>query len=121
MSPPPLCGEASIEVLLADPAKVAAVEPERVPGLLLEVAARRQALDALQAALVARALFGPTAEARKEDRLLKVEEAAERLGTTEGWLYRHSKRLPFVVRPGRGQLRFSLKSIDDYIRTGRGA
>jgi predicted DNA-binding transcriptional regulator AlpA len=49
------------------------------------------------------------------NRLLDVEEAAGRLGCSPSWLYRHSKRLPFVVRTGRS-LRFSSKGIDSFIR-----
>jgi predicted DNA-binding transcriptional regulator AlpA len=54
--------------------------------------------------------------ATEPNRLLDVEEAAGRLGCSPSWLYRHSKRLPFVVRTGRS-LRFSSKAIDYFIRS----
>jgi hypothetical protein len=39
-----------------------------------------------------------------------------RLGTTPDWLYRQAKRLPFTVRLGPRQLRFSSRGITRYIR-----
>ena len=51
-----------------------------------------------------------------DDRLLTVKEAAEKLGTTKDYLYRHSQDLPFTVRLGPRHLRFSLNGIDRYIR-----
>ena len=55
-----------------------------------------------------------------EDRLLTVEEAATKLGTSRDWLYRHADQLPFTVRVSR-HVRFSAQGIDRYIRvrTGR--
>jgi predicted DNA-binding transcriptional regulator AlpA len=50
------------------------------------------------------------------DRLLSVAEAAEKLSMTEDYLYRAAKRLPFTVRTGRKQLRFSLLGIEKYIK-----
>jgi predicted DNA-binding transcriptional regulator AlpA len=50
------------------------------------------------------------------DRLLTVAEAAEKLCMTEDYLYRTAKKLPFTVRTGRKQLRFSLAGIERYIK-----
>lgn len=55
-----------------------------------------------------------------EDRLLTVEEAAEKLGVSTDWVYRRSKTLPFVVRPSVGVVRFSLHGIEKYIRQRQG-
>jgi hypothetical protein len=49
------------------------------------------------------------------DRLL----TAERLGVTKDYLYRN-KNLPFAVRLGPGQLRFSAAGIDRYIKARMG-
>ena len=49
------------------------------------------------------------------DRLLTVHEASTKLGMTTDYLYRHADTLPFSVRTGPKQLRFSLKRIDRYI------
>ncbi len=51
----------------------------------------------------------------QEDRLLKVGEASQRLGTSQDYLYRHSKSFPFTVRMGR-RLFFSSHGISQYIR-----
>ena len=53
------------------------------------------------------------------DRLLTVEEAAQRLGVAPDWLYRRTTRLPFTVRLGR-TLRFSEVGITRWIRSRRG-
>ena len=52
---------------------------------------------------------------RQEDRLLTVAEASEKLSMTPDYLYRHADTLPFTVRIGAKQLRFSLKGIERYI------
>lgn len=54
------------------------------------------------------------------DRLLTVEEAAQQLGLSRDYLYRHAKTLPFTVRVGPRQLRFSLRGIERYIRQRAG-
>ena len=50
-----------------------------------------------------------------EDRLLNIEEAAERLKTSKDWLYRHWRKLPFTVQLSPKQLRFSAKGIERYL------
>ena len=62
-------------------------------------------------------VFGKTAGKTDNggDRLLTVAEAARKLACTKDYLYRNSRRLPFVVRNGR-QLRFSERGIERYIR-----
>jgi excisionase family DNA binding protein len=47
--------------------------------------------------------------------LIDIEEAANLLGVKEPWIYRRSKKLPFVVRLGR-KLKFSRQGIKQYIR-----
>ena len=48
--------------------------------------------------------------------LLTVAEAALRLKVSKGWLYRNAGALPFTVRLGEGQLRFSEAGIQAHIR-----
>lgn len=55
-----------------------------------------------------------------EDELLTVEETAGVLKTTTDWLYRHARQLPFTVRPGPGQVRFSKLGLQEYLRRKRG-
>lgn len=54
-----------------------------------------------------------------EDRLLDVVEAAQRLGTSQDYLYRQAKKLPFTVRIG-SRLRFSAHGIERFIRSRQG-
>jgi predicted DNA-binding transcriptional regulator AlpA len=50
-----------------------------------------------------------------EDRLLKIDEAADRLQMSKDWLYRNWKKLPFTVHLSQRNIRFSLKGIEEYI------
>jgi excisionase family DNA binding protein len=54
-----------------------------------------------------------------DDELLTVDEAARVLRTTTDWLYRHAEQLSFTVRPGPGQVRFSRKGLQDYLKRKR--
>ena len=94
-----------IEVLEA----VARTAPlEGLPELIAQV-------EALKARLYARLTSASPAPAAIRDRLLNVKEAAQKLGRSPDWLYRHGSELPFVVRDGR-LLRFSEQGIEEYIR-----
>jgi len=53
-----------------------------------------------------------TAPPAVDDRLLGIEEAAARLGTSKHWLYRDSDRLPFTIRPSETLLGYCAKGID---------
>jgi predicted DNA-binding transcriptional regulator AlpA len=97
--------------LARDPGRASEVSIDAIPGLLGEV-------ERLKATLWAR-LASPHASrppAGDGERLLTVEQAAERLGTSVDWLYRHAAGLPFTVRLAARQLRFSAAGIDRYIR-----
>lgn len=71
----------------------------------------------LQAVLLARA-FAAGPEGAGRDQLLTVEGAAQKLGQSPHWLYKHARVLPFTVRNGRA-LRFSEAGIDMWIRHQR--
>lgn len=99
-----------------------AADPTRATTLPPAVAEALQ----IKCLLVLNALWGRCLAARatvdtasEPDRLLDVDAAAERLGMSKGWLYRHAKQLPFRVPQGR-LLRFSSHGIDRYIRTRQG-
>jgi predicted DNA-binding transcriptional regulator AlpA len=83
-----------------------------LPDLIAQV-------EALKARLYARLTAASPASAAIGDRLLNVKEAAQKLGRSPDWLYRHGSELPFVVRDGR-LLRFSEQGIEDYIRRRMG-
>jgi excisionase family DNA binding protein len=83
--------------------------PERLPELLGELeVVRTTALLRLSAPSCAPA----------HDELLSVEEAAERLGMSTDYIYRHAGKLPFARRMGRN-VRFSSLGIDRYIAQNR--
>ena len=91
--------------LSAQPSRVDELTAEQARGLLAQ-------LVTLQAPLLARALG--TGGGREPDELLTVDGAAQRLGLSEAWLYRHHRTLPFTVHVGR-QVRFSARRLEAYI------
>jgi excisionase family DNA binding protein len=73
-------------------------------------------LEEIRATAMARLTMPVTVQS--PDELLAVQQAAERLGMSKSYLYRHPE-LPFVRRMGTA-LRFSSRGIDEYIaRKGR--
>jgi predicted DNA-binding transcriptional regulator AlpA len=101
--------------IIGDPVKVGVLPKEAIPQLRGELAR----IDSiLLAALLSRGdgqSAGP-----QGDRLLDVEAAAGKLGTSADWLYRNASRLPFAIRVGKKQLRFSETGIDRYIHQKAG-
>jgi excisionase family DNA binding protein len=60
-------------------------------------------------------LSGPASPSPREyDRLVSVEEAADRLSISTDYLYRHADEYPFTRRIG-SRLLFSSTSIDQFI------
>jgi predicted DNA-binding transcriptional regulator AlpA len=97
----------------------------RDPSLTQGLSSRTRAELILRASAAIAALAAPTiADSGAEqpermhgdDRLLDVNEAAIVLGCKPGWLYRSANDLPFTVRLGPGQLRFSLSGIERFMR-----
>jgi hypothetical protein len=94
-------------------------------SLAPQAADRKARLESLAMALWVQATASPCtgAAATGGDRLVSVEEAAERLCVSPDWIYRRSKgdrRLPFLARIG-GKLLCSVQALDRYIqqRVGR--
>ncbi len=92
------------------------LSPQEAPGFI-------GALESLKARAWARLMgsapAGGSREASEGDRLLSVEEAAQMLGLSRDYLYRHAKALPFTVRLG-SRLRFSERGIERYIQKRQG-
>jgi predicted DNA-binding transcriptional regulator AlpA len=106
----------SLHDLLRDPTQIAHVPLQAIPALLCQ-------LTGLQSALLARLLTDPTSlssQSVDSDELLDVAETAQRMGTSKDWLYRHADQLPFTVRLGSRQLRFSAHGLAQYIRKRQG-
>ena len=96
---------------------LATTEPADCPAVIGE-------LERLTATLWGRMLTASNANPAEprvaENRLLKAGEAAQKLGMSQDYLYRHADKLPFTVRPAPRQLRFSLNGIERYIRRRQG-
>jgi predicted DNA-binding transcriptional regulator AlpA len=98
--------------------------PEQAKDLPVHVAADLLAqVASLQPLLLGRLYTGMSLGAKlhyDEDRLLAVGEAADLLGMSEDYLYRHAHRFPFTVRPAPRQVRFSKSGIQRYIQQRQG-
>jgi len=91
---------------------------EEIPALMIKLAA-------VQSSLSAR-LLGQGPLDRDNDngnsdagQLLNVTEAAAQLNVSTQWLYRNARKLPFAIKLGPKQLRFSASGIAKYVRTRR--
>jgi predicted DNA-binding transcriptional regulator AlpA len=107
----------SLDALLADPSRAAQVPREEAVALLTQ-------LSTLQVALLtaaSRPLDVATRERERPepDRMLDVREAAEMLGVTPRWLYRHAGSLPFMRKLGPKTLRFSRAGLLRHLGTKR--
>lgn len=71
-------------------------------------------LEEIRATALAR-LTTPATVQRAQDELLDVDQAAQRLGISRDYIYRHSDQFPFSRRMGR-RLLFSSLAIDEYLR-----
>ena len=97
-----------LAALLVDPARVVDLPPEAMPAILAQLAA-------LQTAVAARLASGPpTTSNREPDRLLTVDQAAQRLAVSKDWLRRRTT-LPFVVKLSEGVVRYSAAGIARFI------
>jgi excisionase family DNA binding protein len=70
-------------------------------------------LELVRATAIAR--FMGTDEQRRPDELLDVEQAAQRLGVSTDYLYRHHDEHRFTRREGR-KLLFSAAGLDLYLK-----
>lgn len=80
-------------------------DPEDLPRLLGD-------LEEVRATALARLIV--PAPSTASDRLLDVNQAAERLGISRDYLYRNHHRFPFTRRIGRSLL-FSADGIEQFI------
>lgn len=110
----------TLVTLLADPSRADALPRSALPDALADV-------ERLRAVLWSR-LTRPDAntsrpvsdiEKASKDKLLTVDEAAERLGVTARWLYRKADSLPFTRKLGARTLRFSERGLEAHVRRKR--
>lgn len=109
---------------MASGPKLAPIQPETQP---LAKAARELPADELPdfigeleaaKAIAWARLMAPAAAEQTHDELVPVEVAAERLGVSRDYVYRHSEEYPFTRRQGR-KLLFSAQGIEKHIRQQR--
>jgi len=105
-----------LEELAADPSKARVLDAHTARILTTTALAALNALNSRELALAAER--GNSATSERSDRLINIDEAAEKLGVKPDWLYRRHRRLPFTVPQGR-MLRFSELGIEEYIRNRR--
>ena len=105
----------TLDELARDPSRASDLAADALAALAAHCAAVQSVLAAAQLALI---VNGGTTEVTPPldgDRLLGIKEAAAKLGVTRDYLYRR-KDLPFRVSVAPGQVRFSLKGIEKFIR-----
>jgi predicted DNA-binding transcriptional regulator AlpA len=85
--------------------------PEKVPELLGE-------LELIRASALLRLAGSGTPPPQGHDELVTITIAAERLGMSRDYLYRHARKFPFTRRLGRN-LRFSSLGIERYIANSK--
>jgi predicted DNA-binding transcriptional regulator AlpA len=105
----------TLDELARNPSRASDLAAHALAALAARCAAVQSVLAAAQLALL---VNGGTTEVTPPldgDRLLGIKEAAAKLGVTRDYLYR-CKDLPFRVAVGPGQVRFSLKGIERFIR-----
>jgi hypothetical protein len=86
------------------------LRPEELPGFIGE-------LETVKATAWAR-LSAPASASAERDELLEVEAAAQRLGVSKDYLYRHHAQYSFTRRQGR-KLLFSALGIEKHIRQNK--
>ncbi|MGA7873041.1 MAG: helix-turn-helix domain-containing protein [Candidatus Binatus sp.] len=98
----------TLDALIAGECPTSRDEAVALMGLLAAAHAK------LAAVMAVAMVETPTA-----DRLLDVDEAAQMLKVDRQWIYRRTRKLPFVVRLD-GAVRFSASGIERFIAAKRG-
>lgn len=85
-------------------AEVATAAPGELPDLLgrLETIKSRAWARLASPAPQPASTVSAAPEPKPAERLLTAEQAAERLGRSKWWVYRHRQEIPHVVLPGGG-------------------
>ena len=106
-----------LEELVADPCQVRVLDAHTARVLRTQAIAALNVLNGHDLYIARASIEAP--ELQQRDRLLNIDQAAEKLRRKKDWLYRHHKELSFTVRHGK-LLRFSELGIEEYIRKRRG-
>jgi predicted DNA-binding transcriptional regulator AlpA len=105
---------ATLDELLAHPDGVADLTPDNLARMLSQLAALHLALAARL-----REIFPSVRTRAPGDRLLTVDEVAQRLSISSHAIYRRASSFPFTVHVGR-YLRFSERGLEEYLESRRG-
>lgn len=100
--------------IVSDPRKANEAAPEEIPVLLVSLASIQSLLTSRLLVVGMSTAAGTT---EREDRLIEIEEAAERLSMSKSSLYKN--KYPFKVHMGTS-VKFSSNGIDKYIAQRRG-
>jgi excisionase family DNA binding protein len=109
----PLVRVPTVEGVAAS-SEVAKGLPPEVMAQLAEKCLLTLAALVAQVPLMLAAPHGPMEPS--PDELLTPAQAAERLHISRDWLYDHARRLPFAVKLGPKQLRFSRAGLEQWLR-----
>ncbi len=106
-----------LEELVADPSRAGVLDAHTARVLRTQAITALNVLNGHDLDITRAEIEGHGQQQR--DRLLNIDQAAEKLGRKKDWLYRHHKELSFTVRHGK-LLRFSELGVEEYIRKRRG-
>lgn len=97
--------------------EVATASPGELPDLLgrLETIKSRAWARLYSPAPQPPSTVSAAPEPKTAERLLTAEQAAERLGRSKWWVYRHQHELPHVVLPG-GRAGYSAPRLERWLR-----
>jgi predicted DNA-binding transcriptional regulator AlpA len=104
----------SLDDLSRDPSLVRDLPARTLEAIVIKCAALQSA--------AAVALAEAAERSKKDDggdRLLSVEEAADKLSVSKDWVYRRGKKLGLAVPLATGTLRYSNKAIEQHIERRR--
>ena len=104
--------DVTLQEIVEDPKRIDELEEQKIPLLMTQLAT-------VQTNLTCRMIRSISSSHTGEDRILTLNKAAERLNVSRSWMYRRSKRLPFVVRTGR-KVGFSERGLQEFIRKKTG-
>ena len=110
--------EITLDDIARDPLRVNALSADATRLLIAKLEMARGALKARRIALSGE-LAAPASVPDAPDRLLRVSEAAQRIGIAQDTLYKNADDYPFTQRPRPRCLRFSERGIEKWIKTRR--
>lgn len=107
----------TLATLLSDPSRADALPREELPEVLGQVERLKAVLWARLATPEVAGNGRPVSDTERAsgDRLLTVQELAERLNVDDRWIYRKADDLPFTRRLGDRTLRFSEQGVQRWL------